>query len=166
MKKVITICLLVITLFLGGSTVMAQTAKKDSKSNTTQTNKNDISLTIEPFLRCENPQYKIYWYKNLSEIETEMKNLGYEDIGEEFGGYYESEDGEMEPLTTIGFQKGSTEVYIYVNEDSDWIKYIGIKFGSSTEQSEFIKAAKNKSQGTNISVWQEYEMIFIGISEH
>lgn len=166
MKKVITVCLVIITLFVGGMTVDAKTTKKKSKATTTQTGKNGISLKVETFLKCENPQYKLYWYRDLSEIETTMKKLGYAYIGEEDAGDYELEDGELVPMVTIGFQKGSTEVYVYKNEHNDWIRYIGIKFGSSSEESSFIKAAKSKSKGSNINVWQEDGMVYVAAMEN
>lgn len=166
MKKVITICLLVATLFVGGITADAKTTKKNTKARTTQTGKKGGSLSVDTFLKCENSQYKLYWYKDLSKIKAALKDLGYKDIGEEDGGYYESEDGEMAPMVTTGFQKGSTEVYIYRDENYDFIRYIGIKFGSSTEKSNFLKAANNKSKGTNISVWQEDGMVCIAALEN
>ena len=166
MKKLITICLLAMTLIAGGMTMDAKTTKKKSKVKTTQTAKKGHSLSVETFFKCENPQYKLYWYKDLSKIESAMKKLGYMEIGEEDGGYYELDDGEMVPMVTIGFQKGSTEVYVYKNEHNDWIRYIGIKFGTSTEKSNFITAAQKKSKGGNISVWQEDGIVYIGALEH
>lgn len=166
MKKLATIVMLAVAMVAGGASADAKTVAKKSKARTTQTVKNGNSLKVETFLRCQNPSYKHYWYKDLSEIETAMKKLGYTYIGKEDGGYYELEDGELEPMVTIGFQKGSTEVYVYKNEHNDWIRYIGIKFGSSTEKTSFINAAKIKSKGSNVNIWQEDGMVYLAALEH
>lgn len=165
MKKIFVISLLIMTVLLGGLTIEAKSSKKKNKAKTTQTSKKEASLSIETFFSY-NPEYNLYAYKSLQEIESSMKNLGYSKIGTESAGYKKDEDGSKSPMEKIGFQNGSTKVYIYKYKNDKWIIRIGVKFGSSTEKSSIIKAVNSKSKESNIGVRQEGNMVFLSASEH
>ena len=67
MKKVITICLMVVTLLVGGMTVEAKTTKKKGKARTTQISKKSSGLAEKIIGHTyENKKYELQWtfFKN------------------------------------------------------------------------------------------------------
>ena len=62
MKKVITICLLVITLLTGGMTMEAKTTKMNSKNKTSQNTK--ISSPAGHIYKCKFPDFSFKFVFN------------------------------------------------------------------------------------------------------
>lgn len=166
MKKLFVISLMALTILIGGISMDAKTTKKGkSKARTSQSSTAAPSLSVSDFFN-RNPNYNFYTYKDVSEISKNMEKLGFSYNGDEDGGYYEYEDGTLDPLQLLCYQKGSTEVLVYVDENNKIIRYIGIKFGSSTEKNNFIRVTKNKVGDSNLYVRKEHGIVYIGCYEH
>ena len=155
MKKLATIMMLVAALLCGTATLDAKTTKKKSGTKTTQTTAiKGSSLSVETFINKRKTEWSgwDYGYKDLSKIYSTLKNMGYTDLGQVSKGTYVFDSGRSYPTATIGFRKGSTEVYIEtaLNDEpkfadgSKWIYNISIKFGTSAEKTNFIKALKKE----------------------
>lgn len=120
MKKIITICLLVITLLAGGMTAEAKTTKKKGKARTTQSNKSTVDgsskLDYDTFFSDQGG----FEFKNMMEIESALYKAGFK---------------LKSSSTQYKFTCNGTTVEIY--GDGDQIE-ISIKFMSKKNSETFV----------------------------
>ena len=85
MKKIITVCLLIVTLLIGGMTMEAKTTKKKAKAKTTQIS--NISNPAGHTYKCKFPDFSFTLVFN-------SNNTGYRlrDYGEGYGGQTERDN--------------------------------------------------------------------------
>lgn len=105
MKKVITICLLVITLLVGGMSLDAKTTKKKSKART--------SLTVLNFVKSTGRGYSVPYNTSI------LTSHGYKYIGEDMWG-----DSKGNIVDSYQSFEGSTRIVIYFKNIAERDKFM------------------------------------------
>ena len=144
MKKVITICLLVVTLLTGGMTMDAKTIKNTkstqklsrlkagkSKSSSSGSSFNMKSLVNKVYAMNNQPTFL-----SISQVKALMKDFGFT-----YQGSYKTQVtddyDETYEVDVLKFKKSGVSAEVYVG-----VKYI-LKFSNSSQAKEFITASKN-----------------------
>ena len=153
MKKVITICLLVVAVFAGGLTTDAKTTKKKSKARTSQNGGQTGSSSLGIMTFCnKGDQYSGPQGKSANEIINALKKLGFEYIGSTIttSQLYDDYDDEYYDVTSKveDYSKNGIMVSIYIRMDDDeedlnnWPYYVYLMFDSATQENNFIATVK------------------------
>lgn len=148
MKKIITICLLVITLLVGGMTLDAKTTKKSAK--TSQSRKSSSSsFTVNSFIKGT---YNGYELKSLKQIKSLLTSNGYKYLGSEYtqvsefdADAYIYEDSKGNIITVTAINDSSAGVTDDVNE-------ITFTFINSNERDKFTKGKTYEIYGAGDQV--------------
>ena len=164
MKRIITVVMLVAVLLVGAMTMDAKTTKKKSSAKSSTSSS---ALSLSTFFTVN--RYggtKLYSFKSPSAISKALKNMGFTYTGEEDGGYDEDEYDEdvSYPMIMDCYQKGNTEIMVYQLEDSDYVRYIGVRFGSSSEKTAFKRTLNVK--GSNLYNYDEEGLMIFGAYEN
>ena len=149
MKKVITICLLVITFFAGGMTIGAKTTNKKTKTRTSKTIYN-ISFNLKSILNLYD---KLNFMSSLNaiqdDLDREVAKFGFEpDMEYETEYQMESPDGEtwMEDAMHFAYFKDETYInftILYYKENRKHLQEITITFPSTKDLNSFITASQS-----------------------
>ena len=118
MKKIITICLLVVTLLLGGMTMEAKTTKKKAKAKTASTSSAKWNGDIPPASFIANT---FFFGSRFPNNENILKNHGYTMV-KEYGGIV---NASKEGVCEIGFQSWAhsmeVSITVYNTTQREWL---------------------------------------------
>lgn len=153
MKKVISICLLVITLLVGGIPMEAKTAKKTAK--TSQSRKSSSSsLSVNSFMKNSGRGYEL---TSLKQIRSILTSKGFKYIGSEY-----TQVSELDADGYIFKDSKGNEVVVVAITDSNVgvvedVIEITFRFINASERDKFTKGKKNESYGAHDQVNLEVE---------
>lgn len=117
MKKVITICLLAVSLLVGGITTEAKTAKKKAKAKTSQTSSSQWNGDIPSGTIL----YNTFFNGKASSYKSQFINHGYT-VNEEYGSIESvSKDGVCEIISDFAAQQSWITIVVYDSGQRKWL---------------------------------------------
>ena len=159
MKKVITICLIAVSLLVGGITMEAKTAKKKAKAKTSSTASQSNSFGIKSFLVKNSGEWDI---KSEKKVGDTLEKLGFTEepvaidpsssrpiIEDENGDYITPSGCYCDEWTSFCvdicyYEKNGTQVSIIYSsylENDPWFDSIMIIFPSKEKRMNFVNEA-------------------------
>ena len=125
MKKIITICLLIVTLIVGGTTMDGKATKKKNKTKTSQTVSSQWNGDIPP----ASTMYGFFQNRNSY---SAFKNHGYSYSGDDLEGSLVKAGVCSIEWTICGSHACSIQIYVYDSSKRQWLynnlkKYISSK---------------------------------------
>ena len=151
MKKVITICLLVVTLLVGGMTVEAKTTKKKGRTRTTQTYSSQWNGDIPPASFLANTFFFGSDHPNNKNI---LKDHGYTPVTREFRDDCYVKEGVCEIEVAYSAQSMEIFIVVYDSEQRNWLYNNILSFKKS-----------QKSNSPFFGTWVDGTTIFFGYSK-
>lgn len=169
MKKSITLFLLLVSLFVGGTTMEGKTTKKKSKARTTQSTGKSNSNNLGIMTFCNRgDKYSGPSGKSVNEIIASLEKLGfkYQDTNNSTFSVYDESEGEYinEPAQVQDYTNGHifASVYIRVHnselEMDNWPYQILLMFDNNSEEKKFITNVK--ANGFNAQSY-DYETYYM-----
>ena len=147
MKKIITICLLAITLLMGGMALDAKTTKETAK--TSQSRKRSSSFTVKSFME---KAFRGYQLKDLKPIKSILTSNGYKYEGSE----HTLDSGHDIDTYTFKDLKGNKVAVVVISDKEigvvDDVNEIIFTFINSTERDKFTKKETIDSYGAHDQV--------------